>query len=265
MEDQIIYKDEQESLLIPAPLPKFSINLSYPENEFACLNDNYITSLASRYEHLVVQILNLKTLQIVYASPNVEKVTGFTAQESMDGGVFKWMADLPQKELLIHLQNNQFVGLKLAERKEQHAPLQSFLLNGETTKKNNEKIRILSCNFTLDWTEEGEQQHHLFLWVEATHIFRTKNAFWRHLFGKERPTVWSYDVDGKEFKNADLFGSREREIIFLLSQGKNNEEIAELLHIKSTAVNTHIKKMVRRLQVKDASGLLEIARWLRLI
>jgi DNA-binding CsgD family transcriptional regulator len=265
MENQLIYKNEQEPLLIPEPLPEFSINLSYPENELACLNDKYITSLASRYENLVVQILNLKTLQIVYASPNVEKATGFTAQESMDGGVFKWMAELPEKELLFQLQNNHFVASKLVERKEERALVQSFLLNGETTKKNNEKIRILSCNFTLDWTENGEQQHHLFLWVDATHIFRTKNAFWRHLFGKERPTVWSYDTDDKEFKNADLFNSREREIIFLLSQGKSKDEIGELLRIKATEVNTHIKKMVRRLQVKDANGLLEIARWIRLI
>jgi DNA-binding CsgD family transcriptional regulator len=265
MENQIIYKDEPEPLLTAEPLPEFSINLSYPENELACLNDKYITSLASGYDNLVIQILNLKTLQIVYASPNQEKITGFTAEEAMNGGVFKWMENMPEKELLFQLRNNQFVRSKLEERKEHRALLQSFLINGEVTKKNDEKIRILSSNFTLDWTEAGEQQHHLFLWIDATPIFRTKNTFWRHLFGKERSSVWSYDIDEKEFKNVDLFGSREREIVFLLSQGKNNEEIGELLHIKSAEVNAHIKKMVRRLQVKDASGLLEIARWIRLI
>jgi DNA-binding CsgD family transcriptional regulator len=265
MENQTIYKGEQEPSLIREPLPEFSINLSYPENELACLNDKYITSLVSRYDNLIVQILNLQTLQIVYASPNIEKVTGFTPQECMNGGVFKWMSELPEKELLLHLQNNQFVRERFSEKKEERALVHSFLLNGETTKKENGRIRILAANFTLDWTEEGEQKHHLFLWVDATHIFRTKNPFWRHLFGKERPDVWSYDTEDKEFKNTDLFSSREREIVFLLSQGKNNEEIGELLHIKSAEVNTLIKKMVRRLQVKDASGLLEIARWIRLI
>jgi len=265
MENQSVYEGAQERHVITQALPEFSANLSYPENEFACLNDKYITSLASRYEHLVVQVLNLHTLQIVYASPNVEKVTGFTPEECMNGGVFKWMSELPEKELLLHLQNNQFVRGRFSERKEERALVHSFLINGETTKKNNERIRILAANFTLDWTKEGEQKHHLFLWVDATHIFRTKNPFWRHLFGKERPDVWSYDAEDKEFKNADLFNSREREIIFLLSQGKNHEQIRELLHINAAEVNDNIKKMVRRLQVKNADGLLEIARWIRLI
>jgi hypothetical protein len=123
MENQSVYEGAQERHVITQSLPEFSANLSYPENELACLNDKYITSLASRYEHLVVQILNLKTLEIVYASPNVEKVSGFTAQESMNGGVFKWMAELSEKELLFQLQNNQFVASKLAERNEYRALL----------------------------------------------------------------------------------------------------------------------------------------------
>jgi DNA-binding CsgD family transcriptional regulator len=265
MENQSVYEGAQERHVITQALPEFAANLSYPENEFACLNDKYITSLASRYEHLVVQILNLKTLEIVYASPNVEKVSGFTPQESMHGGVFKWMSELPEKELLFQLQNNQFVASKLAERKEDRALVQSFLLNGEITHKNGEKMKILSSNFTLDWTEEGEQQHHLFLWIDATHIFKTKNTFWRHLFGKEQPCIWSYDPEQKEFQNNDLFCGRGREIIFLLSQGKSNEQIGELLHINAAEVNDNIKKMARRLQVKNADGLLEIARWIRLI
>jgi DNA-binding CsgD family transcriptional regulator len=259
MENLSIYEDQ----LITKRWPEFSTNPSCPENECAFLNDKYIQTWAAEYDELVVLILNQQTLEIVYVSPNVEKLTGHAPGETTGRGVWQWMENLPEKELLFQLQNNQFVNAYLSEKP--HMFVRSFLINGVIKTKDKEKKKILCSNFTLDWNENGQQQHHLFLWIDATHIFKNGPPSWRHQFGKEHPAVWSYDTEEKEFKNADLFCSREREIIFLLSQEKSNEEIGDILHIKSSEVSAHIKKMVRRLQVKEVSGLLEIARWIRLL
>lgn len=52
---------------------------------------------------------------------------------------------------------------------------------------------------------------------------------------------------------------REKEILELVAKGKSNRDIANLLFISKDTVSVHRKNLMRKLDVKNASGLLKIA------
>lgn len=46
---------------------------------------------------------------------------------------------------------------------------------------------------------------------------------------------------------------REREVLSLLAEGKNNREIAELLHVSIGTLKTHVSNILPKLRVGDAA------------
>jgi two-component system response regulator NreC len=60
-------------------------------------------------------------------------------------------------------------------------------------------------------------------------------------------------------KKKGLLSKRQVEILKLVAQGKTNQEIADLLFIGKTTVETHRKNMIRILNLKGAGELLRYA------
>lgn len=52
---------------------------------------------------------------------------------------------------------------------------------------------------------------------------------------------------------------REREILELIAKGKSNKDISALLFISKDTVSVHRKNLMRKLNVKNASGLIKVA------
>ncbi|HEX5625633.1 MAG TPA: response regulator transcription factor, partial [Saprospiraceae bacterium] len=52
---------------------------------------------------------------------------------------------------------------------------------------------------------------------------------------------------------------REKEILELIAKGKSNKDIAALLFISKDTVSVHRKNLMRKLNVKNASGLIKVA------
>jgi RNA polymerase sigma factor (sigma-70 family) len=48
---------------------------------------------------------------------------------------------------------------------------------------------------------------------------------------------------------------REREILFLITQGLTNNQIAAQLHISTDTVKTHVRKIMEKLQCKDRTAM----------
>lgn len=52
---------------------------------------------------------------------------------------------------------------------------------------------------------------------------------------------------------------REKEILELIAKGKSNKDIASLLFISKDTVSVHRKNLMKKLNVKNASGLIKVA------
>ncbi|MBI4850256.1 MAG: response regulator transcription factor [Acidobacteria bacterium] len=64
-------------------------------------------------------------------------------------------------------------------------------------------------------------------------------------------------VDNEDIK--DSLTSREREILQLIAEGKTNKEIANILNLSLKTIETHRTNLMRKLQVKEVTGLVQYA------
>lgn len=73
-----------------------------------------------------------------------------------------------------------------------------------------------------------------------------------------------YFDEGLTVKNADgkdeaLLSSREAEILRMIGQGKTSQEIADILFIGKSTVDTHRKNILRKMNAQGKTDLLRIA------
>jgi DNA-binding NarL/FixJ family response regulator len=54
--------------------------------------------------------------------------------------------------------------------------------------------------------------------------------------------------------------ARERELLTLIAEGRNNQEIADHLHISAKTVSNHISSIFNKLQVADRAQAIVKAR-----
>jgi DNA-binding NarL/FixJ family response regulator len=56
-----------------------------------------------------------------------------------------------------------------------------------------------------------------------------------------------------------LLGGREREVLQLLAEGKSSPEIASVMHISVSTVETHRRNIMRKLDIHSVAGLTKFA------
>ncbi len=59
--------------------------------------------------------------------------------------------------------------------------------------------------------------------------------------------------------SADILTEREREILQLITEGMTNQEMADLLHISVSTVDTHRKNIMNKLDIRSVAGLVKYA------
>lgn len=60
-------------------------------------------------------------------------------------------------------------------------------------------------------------------------------------------------------ESKDLLTNREREILQMIAEGKTNKEIATTLHLSLKTIETHRSNLMRKIKVKDVTGLVQYA------
>ncbi|MCK5832280.1 response regulator transcription factor [bacterium] len=65
--------------------------------------------------------------------------------------------------------------------------------------------------------------------------------------------------DGNIVDGTSILTHREREIVQLISEGKMTKEIATILNIDETTVNTHRKNIMKKLHIHNIAGLVKYA------
>ncbi len=68
-----------------------------------------------------------------------------------------------------------------------------------------------------------------------------------------------------DFKKIPTLTRREKEILILISKGKNTQEIADTLYLSFLTVQTHRRNILSKLQVKNVAELINVATKNRLL
>lgn len=66
-------------------------------------------------------------------------------------------------------------------------------------------------------------------------------------------------------KKQDIFSKRELDVLKLLLKGLESKQIAEKLFISSNTVDNHRKNMIRRLDARDTTALVQVTKYLGIL
>ena len=225
-----------------------------------------LLDLVGANTNVVVQVLDMHRFRSVYVSPNVRDVAVYTPAEINDHGVWQWLRNLTLPEAIFQVKNARLIG-KVQRSLPPRAQFHSAMLNSGLRTKAGARLRIVCQNLTIDWDESGRSTYQLFLWREATHLFKTSDVVVRHLWRAASlpPILWTYNPERGRFVGQDLFSDRERAVLRLVEQGLGTKDVARALSLSPFTVENHRKNMIGRLQMKTMEGVIEISKWLRLL
>jgi two-component system response regulator NreC len=65
--------------------------------------------------------------------------------------------------------------------------------------------------------------------------------------------------NGDMEKHTDHLTDREREVLQLIAEGKTSREIADILHVSVSTIDTHRKKIMDKLSIHNTAGLVKYA------
>jgi DNA-binding CsgD family transcriptional regulator len=230
------------------------------------LDNPLLADLVGAHGSVVVQVLDMRRFKSVYVSPNISDITGFSPAEINSQGVWKWLTNLTPRELAFQVKNAYMIG-KVQRTLGPRAEFRSAMINSGMRTKAGGRLRILCQNFTIEWDSEGRSRYQLFLWRDATHLFKSEHVVVRHWWRAHdaEPIVWTYNPDKAKFFERDLFSERELEILELVEHGFESKEIADRLGISPMTVDNHRKNAIQRLQVRNTDSVIEICKWIKLL
>lgn len=98
---------------------------------------------------------------------------------------------------------------------------------------------------------------------EDTHLFKTDDyALYISISHPEGTTHYFFHKDGCANQ---LISEREKEVLTLIAQGHSSKEVGEILFISPRTVSQHRKNMIKKVNARDTSSLIQICKICKII
>jgi DNA-binding CsgD family transcriptional regulator len=188
-------------------------------------------------------IFNVKHSEFDFISNDVTRVLGYQIEE----------IDVPFFVNLIHPEDQPYflnfestVGEFFAKLSPTQIPNYKVRYDYRVRKSNGEYIRILQQVVTIQFSEDKGLQRTLGIHTDISAIKSEGTPVLSFIGLNGEP---SYEnVKAKEIFSVSSVSltNRERQILGLLIEGKNSDEISELLYISRLTVDTHRKNLLKK-------------------
>lgn len=206
----------------------------------------------------ITWILDLRTLQFVFISPNVEQILGFKVGQFQQKGKAFWKEivhpeDLDRAWKLEKQAWKLLMTLPPPERK-------NYKFNNDyrVIKPGGAVVRLLEQNSVLQLDDQSDITHSIGICSDITHWKKASEPGSRQLTQAAEPSC-SYHAAEEQLKPAITLSKRELEIVTLMAAGHNSKYIADKLFISFHTVNTHRQKMIEKTSTRNTGGLIQFA------
>lgn len=208
---------------------------------------------AGEYYYL---IFNLNTRDLDYVSPAIEKVLGFSSEETS----LEFWFDKIHPEDQIYFANfehetSKFL-YKLPKEKIFNYKVQYDL---RMRKIDGSYARMLIQVITIQQYADGGIEKTLSLHTDITHLKPTGKPTLSFIGLEGEPSFINVEIGKPLIPFKQVLSKREKEILHLIMEGKQNKEIADLLNISKETVDRHRKNMINRNQLNNSSELIATA------
>lgn len=113
-------------------------------------------------------------------------------------------------------------------------------------KKSGEYIRIMHQVVIIHTDGSGKILRNLVVFTDISQLKKNEKPVMSYIGMDGEPSYLNVDVKSYFKEESDLLSKREKEILYLLAEGKASKEIAELLYISKHTVDTHRKNLLRK-------------------
>ncbi len=110
---------------------------------------------------------------------------------------------------------------------------------------------LYNCTKVATYTKDGEAKYLFVIGIDISDMLDGKGKF-----QKLRKNIAFIEDNGAYFEQLTL---REKEILKYIIEEKTSHDIADLLQISNTTVDTHRNNIIKKLRVKSSVGLVKYA------
>lgn len=228
-----------------------------------------ITQNPLLHETLLLQgsalaILNIETMHYSCILGNPEKVGGFEIENYLEQGVKFFLSQVPLAdysalEKMLAMMNDYYINLS-----DEQAQKFKAIFDFKVRRSDNTLSRICQENLCL---KRGKNGSILLLFALVSDITNLKKDGKQHFYLSNGKEHLLYMIDNKDDKMQPIepLSKRELEIAKLLGQNLTSEQIGEKLFISPNTVNTHRRKMLKKIGMSDTLELVNFLRVFRFI
>lgn len=226
------------------------VNDSFDSNQIKEESYKNIICPKNQFYH-IVDLRNTPS-QIIHVSPNVAQVLGYSPEEvNLE---FFYNITHPDDRDVIFKATAKLIDI---QKSLQPKPLEYFgHLNYRIKNKDGEYIRIERKQSNLINDVNNYMVFALAIFTNISNINKSD----------EIKLYWTGpDTNLIDFSEKTILGSRnnvsprEKEIIRLIAKGNSSKEIAKMLNITTNTVDTHRRKILRKLGLKNSTELVLFA------
>ncbi|WP_439695971.1 LuxR C-terminal-related transcriptional regulator [Mucilaginibacter sp. AW1-7] len=113
-------------------------------------------------------------------------------------------------------------------------------------KKSGEYIRIMHQVVIIHNDNSGKILRNLVVFTDISQLKKSEKPIMSYIGMDGEPSYLDVDVKSYFLEESDLLSKREKEILYLLAEGKASKQIADILYISKHTVDTHRKNLLRK-------------------
>lgn len=222
------------------------------------IKDNPALDILLSTSSCVTRIVDMRTLQYIYTSSNVQKLWGYERQQFLSKGL-ALINDMAHPDDLPNFWKLQGVVWRFLLNQPNHKRLfYKFNMDYRLQNADGSYMRILEQNSVLQVDNSGNISHILGVCSDITN-WKKNECMVASIISLEDNATYLCTTEDTEFKHQSVLSKREKEIIKLIADGYNSKSIADKLFISFHTVNTHRHNIFEKTHKNNASGLVQFA------
>ena len=123
-------------------------------------------------------------------------------------------------------------------------------------KKNGNYMRVLLHVVVMGHDEEGGLIRTLGVHTDITHLKREGNLVMSLIGMDGEPSYLNIDVENSYIESNEILTKREKEVLFLLIDGKLSKEIGDILGVSKQTIDKHRSNMLKKNNLSNTAELI---------
>lgn len=218
-----------------------------------------LISSAMNVGNCVIAVIDIKSMQYIYTSPNYAHFTGWKKEDFYKDGVHYAFSrlhpdDQPGVMAFSKLINNYFQKISPEER----IYYQSFW-DFRIQNNSGQYFKILQQDCALKYNNDGQIEELLVFVFKIDNIISSECQHLRMTNGHEN-LFYKYDHKNQVTIKLQLLTPREMEIVKLIAKSNSIKQIASKLNISVNTVKSHSTNIMQKLHVNDSIEMINLLR-----